>query len=399
MTEGENYTKLRKGFSTGAGAAIAAKGAVMQLLDIACCPPITIKLPIGKELSVTPIRWRKDDRKGGCTIIKDGGDDPDVTHLAEIGAYAYWEPFDNTRGEGFYEELTLETIPDSPLLLNLRGGVGVGRVTKPGLPVNIGLPAINPMPRRMICEAIKSIFTAAILEELLNHTFFQDLLQTMQLVVKIFVPQGEELAKQTLNPRLGILGGISILGTTGIVKPFSHGAYRATIASALKVAQACGIRHVVLCTGTTSEAFARKHYSLPEEAFVQMADYVKFSVEFASHMEFEHITTVCFIGKAVKIAQGMVQTHASQGAVDMEFLSKLAQRKTSNIVLIEGLRKANTARHALELLREHRASERVIEEIGHLMTEHMKGYLSPHTKTVLNTVILDFDGTILFNGA
>lgn len=386
MTEGENQKGLRKGFSTGACAAIAAKGAVMQLLGMGCTPPITIRLPISKSLSISPTTWGKYDEKGFCKVIKDGGDDPDITHMAEIGAYAWWEPAEAIKGEGFYEELP------QGLLLNLRGGIGVGKVTKPGLPVGIGLPAINPVPRRMIREAVESVFA------ILNGKILKEL-TTYQLVIEIVVPKGEELAKQTLNPRLGILGGISILGTTGIVKPFSHGAYRATIASALKVAQACGVRQVVLCTGTTSEAFARRHYSLPEEAFVQMADYVKFTVEFASHLGFERITTLCFIGKALKIAQGLGQTHTSQGAVDMEFLSKLAHEETWDILLIEELRKANTARHALELLRSHEAGKRIIEAIGCLMTQRIKGYLSPHTKTVLDAVILDFDGTILFHGS
>ncbi|MEZ0328248.1 MAG: cobalt-precorrin-5B (C(1))-methyltransferase CbiD [Dissulfuribacterales bacterium] len=383
MTEGENHTGLRKGFSTGASAAIAAKGAVMQLLGVECTPPITIKLPTGKGLSVTPIRWRRDGIRGVCTVIKDGGDDPDVTHLAEIGAYAWWEPAEAIKGEGFYEELI------QGLFLNLRGGTGVGKVTKPGLPVGIGLPAINPMPRRMICEAVGSVLIS------LNPEIFKEL-TAYQLIIEILVPKGEELAQHTLNPRLGILGGISILGTTGIVKPFSHGAYRATIASALKVAQACGVRHVVLCTGTTSETFAQRLYELPPEAFVQMADYVKFSLEFASHLEFERITTVCFIGKAIKIAQGLGQTHASQGAVDMEFLTALTQKYTSDNQLIETLQKANTGRHALEILRHHEAGEQVIEAIGRIMAQRMKGYLTPHTHAVLNTIILDFDGNTLF---
>lgn len=389
MTEDENHTGLRKGFSTGAGAAIAAKGAVTQLLGIGCTPPITIRLSIGKYLSISPISWGKYGEKGFCRVIKDGGDDPDVTHLAEIGAYAWWEPAETIKGKGFYEELS------QGLLLNLRGGIGVGTVTKPGLPVGIGLPAINPVPRRMIREAVESVFTAV------NTKILKEL-TTYQLVIEILVPKGEELAKQTLNPRLGILGGISILGTTGIVKPFSHGAYRATIASALRVAKACGVKHVVLCTGTTSESFAKKYYTLQEEAFVQMADYIKFSVEFASHLGFERITTLCFMGKALKIAQGLGQTHASQGAVDMEFLSKLAYEETSDILLIEGLRKANTARHALELLQHHEAGGRIIEAIGCLMTQRIKGYLkglSPHTKVILNTIILDFDGATLFKGA
>lgn len=355
----------------------------MQLLGMECTAPISIRLPIGRSLSISPVTWGKYGERGVCMVIKDGGDDPDVTHLAEIGAHAWLEPAEAIKGEGFYEEL------HNGLLLNLRGGVGVGKVTKPGLPVGIGLPAINPVPRRMICEAVKSVCTT------LNAKIFKEL-TTYQLVVEILVPKGEELAKQTLNPRLGIVGGISILGTTGIVKPFSHGAYRATIASALKVAQACGVRHVVLCTGTTSESFARTLYTLPEEAFVQMADYVKFSVEFASHMQFERITTVCFMGKAVKIAQGMGQTHASQGGVDMEFLAKLVQGLTSDTELAESLQKANTARHALEILRQHRAGGQAIQAIGRLMTQRMQDYLTPHTHTVLNTVILDFDGNILF---
>ena len=153
----------------------------------------------------------------------------------------------------------------------LAGGEGVGRVTKPGLPVAVGEPAINPVPRRMIRRALRQVW-----DELCPG-------EPLRLGVEIFVPRGEELARHTLNPRLGIVGGISILGTTGLVKPFSHQAYRATIASSLRVARAAGLTHIGFSTGGKSEGYLKALLpDLPEEAFVQMGDYVRFALKVAA---------------------------------------------------------------------------------------------------------------------
>jgi cobalt-precorrin-5B (C1)-methyltransferase len=301
-------------------------------------------------------------------VIKDAGDDPDVTNGAEIGARVWrLEP------PGAGEELTLV------------GGVGVGRVTKPGLPVAVGEPAINPVPRRMIRRALHRVWDAVCPGE------------PLRLGVEIFVPRGEELARQTLNPRLGIVGGISILGTTGLVKPFSHQAYRATIASSLRVARAAGLNHLGYSTGGKSEGYLKALLpKLPEEAFVQMGDYVRFALKVATHMGFSEITAAAFFGKALKIAQGFGHTHASRGLADLKELGRWTLDRTGDAALAQAVAGANTARQALELLTGAGAGQ-VVEQVGDRMLAALRNYAGPGPK--VKAVVLDFDGALLWRGA
>ena len=218
-----------------------------------------------------------------CEVVKDAGDDPDVTNKARISAAV--------------------EIVSSPGLI-LAGGTGVGLVTKPGLVVKVGEWAINPSPRRMLADNL-----APILASLKGEA---------GLKVTIEIAQGESLALKTLNPRLGIVGGLSILGTTGLVKPFSHGAYVGAIDSAFKVARAAGLNEMVLTTGVRSEALARADRpDLPETAFVQIADFFRAGVKLAVHHGFGTIGLAIFFGKAVKQAQGTPYTHAHHGDLDL----------------------------------------------------------------------------------
>jgi cobalt-precorrin-5B (C1)-methyltransferase len=230
---------LRTGFTTGSAAAAAAKAALAVLLGGPAREIVSIPLPGGGrlEVPVREARWA-DPGRVQATVIKDAGDDPDVTHRAAIVATVALEA-----GEG----------------LRLTGGVGVGVVTRPGLALAVGEPAINPVPRAMIAQAVGEAWREA------------GRAGAPAVNVEVSVPEGERLAKRTLNPRLGIVGGISILGTTGLVKPFSHEAYTATIESALAVAKAAGLAEVVLTTGRRSEKRAQAlRPDLPEQAFVQI---------------------------------------------------------------------------------------------------------------------------------
>ena len=210
-------------------------------------------LPGGGSLSIPLNRHGRHGARGEAVVVKDAGDDPDVTNGAEIGVRVW-----HLKAPGAGEDITL------------LGGEGVGRVTKPGLPVAVGEPAINPVPRRMILRALRQVW-----DEICPG-------EPLRLRVEIFVPRGEELARHTLNPRLGIVGGISILGTTGLVKPFSHQAYRATIASSLRVAQAADLKHIGFSTGGKSEEHLKALLpAMPEEALVQMGDYVRFALKVA----------------------------------------------------------------------------------------------------------------------
>ena len=226
MTE----TALRKGWTTGACACAAAKAAHGALCGLGFADPVTIVLPGGETPSFALSRQSLDGGRAVAGVIKDAGDDPDVTHGAEIVAMVEAAP------------------PGSGVVF--RAGEGVGTVTLPGLPIPPGEPAINPGPRRQIIEN----------------------LGPADLVVTLSIPGGEALASKTLNARLGILGGLSILGTTGIVRPYSCAAWVHSIHSGIDVARALGLDHVVAATGKTSEAVARRLLGLPDQSLIDMGD-------------------------------------------------------------------------------------------------------------------------------
>jgi cobalt-precorrin-5B (C1)-methyltransferase len=359
--------ELRQGFATGTAAAAAAQGALYELLGRDCPDRVEVTLPGGGSLSIPLHRHGFHDGRGEAVVVKDAGDDPDVTNGAEIGAWVW----------------RLET-PGAGEDMRLLGGEGVGRVTKPGLPVAVGEPAINPVPRRMIRRGLRQVWDAICPGE------------PLRLRVEIFVPRGEELARHTLNPRLGIVGGISILGTTGLVKPFSHQAYRATIASSLRVAQAVGLRRIVYSTGGKSEGYLKTLLpTLPEEAFIQMGDYVRFALKVAAHMGFAEITAGAFFGKAVKMAQGFGHTHASQGMADLQELGRWTLDLTGDAGLAQAVAGANTARQVLELLNAAGADD-VVAGVGSRMLVALREYAGPGPE--LGAVVFDFDGSPLWQG-
>lgn len=326
-----------------------------------------MSLPGGGRILVPLLCHARSRGVGECLVVKDGGDDPDVTHGAEVGARVRWLKKDEGHGK-----------------ISLIGGEGVGRVTKPGLAVPVGEPAINPVPRRMIRRALREALEMG------------GVSSPASLEVEIFVPRGVELARSTLNPRLGILGGISILGTTGLVKPYSHEAYRATVLSGLRVARAMGLRCVVLSTGGKSEGHARSYFpDLPEEAFVQMGDYVRFSVQRAGRMGFPELVVVAFFGKALKIARGLGNTHASRGGVNLKDLARWTIEETAKPSLARSIAGANTGREALEILKAARAWG-VVDQVGRRMLQALRSHAGP--EQVLEAMILDFSGLLLWRG-
>ncbi len=352
---------LRWGFSTGAAAAACAKAALLNLMGIHPGNQVEVSLPGGRVKAI-PLASVEG---AAATVIKDGGDDPDVTNGAVIGVRLR----------------TLHTGHGPRVIF--RAGQGVGTVTLPGLPIEPGEPAINPGPRKMIRRA---------LEEALA---MRSSIRPPTVEVEVFVEQGEKLAMETLNPRLGIVGGLSILGTTGLVRPFSHGAYRATIFAALKVARAQGLRKVVLTTGTTSDRMAQELITgIPPEGFVQMVDYAAFSMERACRLGFSRITVVCFMGKALKLAQGLGHTHASAGEVDLNFMASLVEKVCEDSALARKVACGNTARGALEQLREADRLD-LAGEVGKEMVRKISGFITQGTR--LDAVILDFNGEILWS--
>lgn len=359
---------LRWGYTTGTSAAAAAKAALLRILGHPSDGRVSVRLPGYRTLDV-PLQGVLETGPVTSTasVIKDGGDDPDCTHGAEIRA-------------------RVELVKGLGKPLSIRGGRGVGVVTRPGLSLPPGQWAINPVPRKMIAWAVED----ALLESSVTLGTGQG------VAVEIIVPRGEELAKETLNPRLGIMGGISILGTTGLVKPFSHGAYRATIHTALRAARANGVNEIFLVTGSQTEGFARAlNPGYPEIAFCQMADYVKFTMEWVARLGFSSAQVYAFFGKALKIAQGLPQTHASQGSIDLAFLAELAPKIPEREHLREAVSRANTARHALQIIKETGEMD-VISRVGELALNTLKVYTKKDMYVIFT--LLDFDGKILWQG-
>jgi cobalt-precorrin-5B (C1)-methyltransferase len=262
-------------------------------------------------------------------VVKDAGDDPDVTDGAEIRASVTWD--DTAAGE--------DVNAEGPTAVRIEGGQGVGRVTKPGLAVPVGEPAINPVPREMIVAAAQDALRQA----------GGSAAQSLRVVVS--VPLGEEIARRTLNARLGILGGISILGTTGVVIPMSADAWRATLDVALDVARASGIDRVVLAHGRSSEAAAQAHLpELPSEAFVLMGDHVGYALEAAAARALGVILVGQF-AKFCKVAAGSFETHVKDSTLELRGLAELLAEAGFSQAEVRAARRANTAREVFQALR------------------------------------------------
>ncbi|MEK6822079.1 MAG: cobalt-precorrin-5B (C(1))-methyltransferase, partial [Thermoproteota archaeon] len=311
--------KLRTGYTTGTSATAAAKAALLSIINQIKIENVDVKLPKGSFIKI-PIHLCQFNKNGAkCSVIKDGGDDPDVTHGAEIVV-----------------ELS---FTDKISEIEIDGGEGVGIVTKPGLGLELNKAAINPVPKKMIKENLREITDKHLVKK--------------GIKVIISVPKGKELGPKTDNPRIGILNGISILGTSGIVIPFSTASYAASIRQNIDVVIAMGNDTVVLTTGGRSEDFAKKIIDLPEHCFVQMGDFSGYTIQQCARKEIKKAYVVGFIGKLAKMAAGVKQTHVKGSKVDMNFLAELAEKCKANEITIESIKKANTARHVSEIITEN----------------------------------------------
>jgi cobalt-precorrin-5B (C1)-methyltransferase len=310
---------MRHGYTTGSNATAATKAALMSLILQEEVKSVEITLPKGKVVPFQMENVSFSREEATVSVIKDAGDDPDATHKARICATVSWR---------------------SQSGIEIDGGIGVGRVTKTGLPVPVGEAAINPVPRKMIRETAEGI---------LNECQIKKGVRAV-----ISVPDGEEIAKKTLNGRLGIIGGISILGTSGIVTPFSTAAYRASVAQAIQVAVKGGCDHLLLSTGGRSEKFAVKLYpDEPEEAFIEMGDFVGFALKQCKAKKVKKITLVGMMGKFSKVAQGVMMVHSKRAPVDFDFLARIAEEAGAPSNLIEQVRGANTATEAGNIMTEN----------------------------------------------
>lgn len=284
-TEDRPGRHLRRGWTTGACATAAAKAAMTALATGRFPDPVTITLP-GGERPAFALAQQALGEGAMAAIVKDAGDDPDVTHGALI-------------------RVTLRRLADGAGVI-FRAGEGVGTVTRPGLPLPPGQPAINPVPRRMIAAALAEVEAAPDIE------------------VTVSIPGGERLAQRTLNGRLGILGGLSVLGTTGIVVPYSCAAWIDSIHRGVDVARAMGIPHIAGSTGSTSEAAVQRLHGLPEVALVEMGDFVGGLLKYLRAHPVPRVTIAGGVAKMTKLAQGMLDLHSKRGAADMSALAELA---------------------------------------------------------------------------
>jgi cobalt-precorrin-5B (C1)-methyltransferase len=303
---------LRTGWTTGTCASAAAKAAALALVTGRPQEMVEVALPSGNRVSFALECCRLADGTAEAVVVKDAGDDPDVTHGAHLTATVSWSEGDE---------------------IELGGGEGVGTVTKPGLGLAVGVPAINPVPRTMIIQAVAEAVGGR------------------GVRVVISVPGGEQMARKTTNRRLGILGGISILGTTGIVRPFSTASWRASVEQAVAVLAAQGERTVVLCTGGRTERGAMQLLQhLPEVCFVEVGDFTGAALRRAVQHGVAEVVFVGMVGKLAKLAGGVLMTHYTRSKVPLTLLGDLTRESHPELsAAVDG---ANTARHAYEMWEE-----------------------------------------------
>jgi cobalt-precorrin-5B (C1)-methyltransferase len=311
----ENERPLRRGWTTGACATAASKAACAALLTGEFPDPVEITLLAGRKVAFVLAQNELGVDFARAAIVKDAGDDPDVTHGALIVS-------------------TVRRGPQGSGVTFLRGE-GVGLVTRPGLPIAPGEPAINPVPRRMIAQAVKDVAG-----------------QGADIAVEIAVPGGATIAERTLNGRLGILHGISILGTTGIVIPYSCSSWIHSIHRGIDVARAMGFSHVAGSTGNASEMAVQKRYGLHEVQLIDMGDFVGGMLKYLARHPVPRVTIAGGVAKMTKLAQGMLDLHSNRGAADLPALAVVALQAGGTEVLAHKIREANTVAHAFALAEE-----------------------------------------------
>ncbi|WP_159727995.1 cobalt-precorrin-5B (C(1))-methyltransferase [Methylosinus sp. Ce-a6] len=359
MTDAPNKPPLRRGWTTGACATAAARAAFSALVTGREPPdPVEIGLPGGRRVAFALAEFTRREDYAEAGVVKDAGDDPDVTHGALIRARVRRA----AAGAG----------------VTFAAGPGVGMVTRPGLPLPPGEPAINPVPRAMMRQAIAE--AAA------------ELGATPDATIEISVDKGEELARSTLNGRLGIIGGLSILGTTGIVVPYSCSAWIDAIHRGVDVARACGLAHIAATTGSTSEEAVRELYGLPEAALIEMGDFAGGLLKYLRAHPVPLVTIAGGFAKLTKLAQGRLDLHSGRSSVDLADLATTARDAGAPEAVCEAIRNANSALEAL-------ASARAVgldlaSPIARRAWDAAAGVLA-NAATRLEIIVVGRDGAIL----
>ena len=353
----------KRGWTTGACATAAARAAFHSLCRKGPPPnPITIFLPSGRRADFLVCAVAQGDGFARAEVVKDAGDDPDVTHGATILAKVAFAP----EGSG----------------VNFIAGPGVGMVTRPGLPLPVGEPAINPVPRAMMRA---NIAEAA-----------RELGALTDVTIEISIPNGEAIAKHTLNGRLGIVGGLSILGTTGIVVPYSCAAWIDTIHRGVDVARACGANHLAATTGSVSESAVRRLYHLPDEALIEMGDFVGALLKYLRGHPVRKLTLAGGFAKMAKLAQGALDLHSSRSSLDMAALANLATSAGGGPLLAQSVASANTALEAFQFA--SGAGVDLATPVAHLALDSASRALGS-SQTALELLVFDREGLLLARAA
>lgn len=351
-------SELRYGWTTGACATAATKAACTALLTGDFPDPVSITLPKGHEPAFALAHEELRADRATASVIKDAGDDPDVTHGALISATV--SP--GARGSG----------------VTFRAGPGVGTITKPGLPLPVGEPAINPVPRELMTGVLADVAA--------RHG------GTGDVVVEISVENGDEIARQTWNPRLGIAGGLSILGTTGVVVPYSCSAWIASIRRGVDVARSIGHEHVAGCTGSTSERVVTDLHGLAEDALLDMGDFAGAVLKYLRRHPVPRLTIGGGIGKLAKLATGHLDLHSGRSQVDFTALAEMARRAGAGDQLAEQVGNSNTALEALEHCRDRNVpmGEVIAEQSRRTAVEVLR-----EAPVTVDVVVIDRGGTIV----
>jgi cobalt-precorrin-5B (C1)-methyltransferase len=354
---GKDARPLRYGWTTGTCATAAARAAVEALWTGHFPDPVAVTLPGGATPSFALATTDLAADAATATIVKDAGDDPDVTH----GALVVVTVRKGQAGAG----------------VTFKAGPGVGMVTRPGLPIPPGEPAINPTPRAMI--------TAAIAEAALRFE------KPADIEVEISIPGGEQIAEKTLNPRLGIVGGLSILGTTGIVVPFSCSAWIHSIHRGIDVARAVGLTHVAGATGSTSEAAIAKLYALPDVALMDMGDFAGGMLKYLKTHPVERVTVAGGFAKMSKLASGRLDLHSRSGVIDLELVATWLAEAGAPASAVTEARGANTAQQILQIAEAHRI--KLADDVARRAAA-VAGKTLKSTGMKLDVVVFDRDGNL-----
>lgn len=373
------FFPLKSGYTTGACATAAAKAALLALLSRKEQTESQITLPSGEQITL-PVAYTEwaGCSSATCTVIKESGDDPDVTNHSRIRVTVQLslDASDSATAMA-QEEYCQETESDDTGRVIFQAGEGVGTVTLPGLGLKVGGPAINATPRKMIRQELIPLLPSP----------------DSVAIVTVSVPGGEELAKRTFNPKLGIIGGISIIGTSGIVRPFSSDAFIASIRKEASVAKAIGCETLVINSGAKSERYLRSLYApLPPQSFVHYGNFIGETLKIAADLGFKQVILGIMIGKAVKLAEGFLDTHSKKVVMNKGFLQDVAKEAKCEEATVDAINRITLARELWELL-----AEKEQNRFFPLLLQKCKSYCAPILPDgELTLLLISEEGKVLY---